>query len=353
VVKALFTGQLLCVGIAGARLSRGERRAFARFKPGAVILFKRNYDDPAHLAALCREIHRSCQPAPLISVDQEGGRVARLGHPFIRLAAGRALRRQHTPAEVEELVAAMAAELHGVGIEINFAPVLDVLTNPANQPIGERAFGTTASVVEHYGLAFMRGLLRGGVVPCGKHFPGHGMVREDSHFELPISRVSQRSLFDVHLQPFGAAIAAGLPMIMLSHVIMPCIDPERPASLSGAMVNEILRRRLGFTGVVTTDDLQMAALGRVGALDDRAAAALEAGVDLVLVCREIEDAESVFATIGRISRSPVMRPRIDASVGRIAALRRLVRTLPVGRSAAFFARLRDDNDDNIVGPSGA
>lgn len=334
-ISARVHGQLLGVGVAGTRLSPGERHAFKHFTPGAVILFKRNYADREQLTALCDEIHRACEPAPLVAVDQEGGRVARFGPPFMRLDPARTLGRRHTPAEVQGLAAAMARELRAAGIEIDFAPVLDVLTNPANEVIGDRAFGTTAKTVTRYGLAFMRGLLGGGVVPCGKHFPGHGNVREDSHFELPVSQVRRRSLFEVHLKPFAAAIAADIPMIMLAHVMVPWIDPVRPASLSAALVNGILRQRLGFGGVVVTDDLQMEALRAVGTLEDRAAAALEAGADLILVCRAIEAAEGVFTALDRLAESRVLRAGLNASIRRIAALRRLARRLPDTRPAAF------------------
>jgi beta-N-acetylhexosaminidase len=318
-------GQLICVGVAGTRLSPGERRALKRFTPGAVILFKRNYKDRAQLTALCAEIHRACEPAPLIAVDQEGGRVVRFGAPFMHLDAARTLARWHTPNEVEELAASMALELRAAGVAIDFAPVLDVLTNPANQVIGDRAFGTTAKTVTRHGLAFMRGLLRGGVAPCGKHFPGHGNVREDSHFELPVSQVRRRSLFDVHLKPFVAAIAAGIPMIMLAHVMIPWIDPARPASLSPAVVNGILRQQLGFAGVVATDDLQMEALHGIGGLEERTAAALEAGADLILVCRPIAETERVFVILKRLSQSPALRASMNASARRITALRHLMR----------------------------
>ena len=318
-------GQLVCVGVAGTQLSPGERRAFKQLTPGAVILFKRNYEDRAQLTALCDQIHRACDPAPLVAVDQEGGRVVRFGPPFMHLDAARTLARRHTPTQVEELAAAMARELRAAGVAIAFAPVLDVLTNPANEVIGDRAFGTTAKAVTRYGLAFMRGLLRGGVAPCGKHFPGHGNVREDSHFELPVSQVRRRSFFDVHLRPFAAAIAAGLPMIMLAHLMIRWLDPLRPASLSAALVNGILRERLGFTGVVATDDLQMEALRAVGTLEDRAAAAVEAGADLILVCRAIEATAGVFTILERLSQSPALHQSMQASARRIKALRGLAR----------------------------
>lgn len=327
-IDAELPGQLLCVGLAGTRLAPGERRALARLAPGAVILFKRNYESRGQIIELCDAIHRACEPAPLISVDQEGGRVIRLGAPFLRLDAARTLARRHTPAQLQELAESMARELRAAGVAIDFAPVLDVLTNPANEVIGDRAFGTTAKTVTRYGLAFMRGLMRGGVVPCGKHFPGHGNVREDSHFDLPVSRVRRRSLFDVHLRPFMAAIAAGVPMIMLAHLMIPWLDAARPASLSAALVDRILRERLGFGGVVATDDLQMEALRAFGPLENRAAAALEAGADLLLVCREVESAEGVFRALGRLAESRVMRARMKASARRIAALRRLARGLP-------------------------
>lgn len=318
-------GQVLCVGIGGPRLTAAERRVLKRVAPGAVILFKRNYEEREQLIALCDEIHRACEPEPLIAVDQEGGRVVRFGAPFIHLAAARELAQRHSPDQLRELAAAMARELRTAGVAIDFAPVLDVLTNPANRVIGDRAFGANADRVTRYGLAFMRGLADGGVIPCGKHFPGHGNVREDSHFELPVSKVRQGSLDAVHLKPFIAAVAARVPIIMIAHLMVPVIDRDRPASLSRRVIEGLLREQLEFDGVVASDDLQMEALHDFGTLDERSLAALEAGNDLLLVCKEIEAAATVFAALERSRRHDTVATRVAAAARRIARLRQLAR----------------------------
>jgi beta-N-acetylhexosaminidase len=322
--RTALSGSVLCVGIAGPRLSAAERRTLKRIVPGAVILFKRNYESRGQLVALCAEIHRACNPPPLIAVDQEGGRVIRFGGPFLRLDAARTLARRHTPDEVRGLAEAMGRELRAAGIAIDFAPVLDVLTNPANEVIGDRGFGSSADRVTRYGLAFMRGLADGGVIPCAKHFPGHGNVREDSHLELPVSRARRHSLREVHLRPFVAAIAAGAPIIMIAHLMVPVIDRYRPASLSRRIIEGLLREQLGFDGVVASDDLQMEALREFGRLEERALAALEAGTDMLLVCKEIEAATTVFAAIERKRKSDAIAARISTAARRIAKLRRLV-----------------------------
>lgn len=316
-----LAARLLCVGLAGAQITTGEQRALKRLKPGAVILFKRNYESRDQLVELCAAIHQASDPPPLIAVDQEGGRVARFGPPFMRLEVARVLAQKHTPAEVQELAAAMGRELCSAGIDIDFAPVLDVLTNPSSEAIGDRAFGATADEVSRYGLAFTRGLISGGVIPCAKHFPGHGNVREDSHRELPTSHATQSELFDLHLKPFVDAIATGVPMIMVAHLMTPIIDNARPASLSARHINELLRSKLGFDGVIATDDLQMGALDAFGSIEERSVLALEAGADLLLVCREIEAVEGVFRAMEKLAHSDAMSPLIQASAGRIERLR--------------------------------
>jgi beta-N-acetylhexosaminidase len=314
---------MLCVGVAGPALSPGERKTLKRFGPGAIILFKRNYADRAQLRELCRDLHRLYDPPPFVAVDQEGGRVIRFGPPFIQLAPARELARVHAPPAIEALARAMGAELRAAGIDLDFAPVLDVVTNPANDVIGDRAFGRTAARVIAGGLAFMRGLRSAGIIPCAKHFPGHGNVQEDSHRELPVSHCSRRSLFEVHLKPFVAAIAAGVPMIMMAHLMTPLIDQQRPASLSRPHIEGLLRKRLGFGGVIATDDLQMGALEATGALADRCVAALEAGADLLLACRPVEELAEVFVALAQRAKSPAMGPRLAASVERLERLRQI------------------------------
>jgi beta-N-acetylhexosaminidase len=188
--------------------------------------------------------------------------------------------------------AALAAELKAVGITLDYAPVLDILTNPKNPVIGDRAFADDAAMVGKLGAAIVRGLQDNGVAACGKHFPGHGDTSVDSHFELPIVEHPPDRIRRVESVPFQEAIAAGVAFIMTAHVLVPSLDDEQPATLSRRIVYDMLRDELGFAGVILTDDLEMKALAATYSVPDAAVQAIAAGCDGVLVCRHLVDQRS-------------------------------------------------------------
>src|SRR5919198_2714969 len=194
----------------------------------------------------------------------------------------------------EALGRAMGRELAAVGIDLDFAPVLDVWSNPRNRVIGDRAFGSDPARVARHALAFARGLARAGVLACGKHFPGHGASVGDSHFVLPRVRRSRRALAAVDLLPFARAIAAGIPALMTAHVLYPALDPRRPATLSPAICRDLLRHRLGFRGVLFSDDLEMQALAARQTPPRAAVQALQAGCDMLLVCQSLDAARTAI-----------------------------------------------------------
>ncbi|HEX7843696.1 MAG TPA: beta-N-acetylhexosaminidase, partial [Kofleriaceae bacterium] len=299
-------GQLLWIGFPGPVVTRKLRGKLDRGEAGATIVFKRNLTitaapgeggaagercDLDALVALTGELHRRAPdgtPA-LIIVDQEGGPVQRVRRPATRWPAMAAHDRFSPPedAELAEAVGrAIGDELAGLGFDIDFAPVLDVHTNPANPIIGERAFGTDAEAVARRALAFARGLEAAGVLPCGKHFPGHGDTATDSHLELPRIDHGWDRLERVELLPFRRAAAAGLPMIMTAHIVFAALDPARPATLSEAVVTGLLRHRLGYRGVILSDDLDMRAIADHMGAGPAAVAAVRAGCDVVLLCKD-------------------------------------------------------------------
>jgi len=302
-------GRLLFVGIPGPTLDDATRARLEELHPGGVVLFRRNVGSPAVIAALTEALH-SLSSQPLVAIDHEGGRVLRLSAPFTQFPPAAAVGRCRDVDCAYRVGRAMAAELASVGIDLSFAPVLDVHSNPANPVIGDRAFGSDPELVSALGIAMMRGLRDGGLIPCGKHFPGHGDTETDSHLELPVVRRSRQELERTELVPFRAAIAAGVPMLMTAHVLYPALDTEHPATLSHAIVTALLREQLGFAGVVASDDMEMRAIGDHHDIGDAAVASLRAGVDVLLVCQDLGKATRVHAAIADALR----RGELDAKM---------------------------------------
>jgi len=277
--------QLLIAGFDGQQVP-AELRSLAReFGLGGVILFGRNVGEPEQVAELCFEAARLVpQLPPWVSVDQEGGRVARLKAPFTEWPAMATLGRSADVQLAERFARALASELRAVGITLDYAPVLDIHTNPKNPVIGDRALSDQAEEVARLGAAIVAALQAGGVAACGKHFPGHGDTQTDSHLELPLVEHPLERLRSVEFVPFKAAIAAGVATMMTAHVFMPALDEKRPATLSRRIVFDLLRDELGFEGVILSDDLEMKAIATTYAVPSAAVLAVSAGCDGILIC---------------------------------------------------------------------
>ena len=230
---------------------------------------------------------------------------------------------------------AIGDELAALGLDVDFAPVLDVHTNPANPIIGDRAFGTDAEAVARRALAFARGLDAAGVIACGKHFPGHGDTATDSHLELPRIDHGWDRLERVELEPFRRAAAAGMPMIMTAHVVFAALDPARPATLSPEVVTGLLRGRLGYRGVIVSDDLDMRAIADHMGVGAAAVAAIRAGCDVLLLCKdERHQAEAEAALIREAEADGELRRRIGESAARVRALKQAHAAARAARPAA-------------------
>jgi beta-N-acetylhexosaminidase len=340
-----LAGRLVMTGFPGTDLDAATGAALRRLAPSGVILFARNFRDVDQLRRLNEQLH-GLPSQPLIAVDQEGGRVARLGPPFTVFPPARDVGRGGDPALAEAVGRALALELGGVGIDVDFAPVLDVDSNPANPVIGDRAFAARPQEVAACATAFLRGLAAGGLIGCGKHFPGHGDTDVDSHVDLPTVRRDRAGLDAIELLPFRAAIAAGVPMLMTAHVLCPALDASRPATLSPAILRDLLRAELGFHGVIVSDDLEMGAVRRHAAVEDAAVAALAAGVDWLLVGNDLDlsvrTAERVAAAIDGGRLDGAVLSAAAARIGRLAALRRPhdAPALPVEAHRALADRIR-------------
>ena len=247
-------GQLFMVGFLGTSVTPDLASFIKEYKPGGVILFSRNLESVEQMVELTNDL-QACSPhSPLlISIDQEGGRVSRLPKGFTIFPPCDLLGRCNSTELAYAAAATIAKELRAVGVNMNMAPVLDVNSNPDNPVIGDRAFGTTPDVVCELGLATAAGLQDNKVVACGKHFPGHGDTNADSHKELPVVEASRERLEAVELLPFRRLVEKGIASMMTAHVLYRALDHELPATLSPTIINDFLRRKLRYDGVVLTE----------------------------------------------------------------------------------------------------
>ncbi len=336
-----FWGQLLMVGVPGLRLDAVAREMVRDLQVGGVILFARNIESPEQVWELCRDLQQEALAASglplLISVDQEGGPVQRFKAPFTIVPPARQLGLEAQAPRVETLARQTARELALMGVNMDLAPVLDVARGP-DCPLWERSYGQDPELVARLGAAAIRGYLAGGVLPVGKHFPGLGDTRVDSHVDLPLSQSGDPAR-EQEMIPFRAAVAAGLPAIMTAHMVVPEWD-SRAATLSSVILQEKLRRDLGFDGVIITDDLEMGAIATRQSASAGAREALAAGADHLLICNNWE---AIRETVHLLQGDAALAPRAEAAGRRVRLLRqRIILPLPGIREVKDFFRRPGD-----------
>jgi beta-N-acetylhexosaminidase len=315
-------GQFLIGSMPGTSVPVELRSLAKDFDLGGVILFGRNIEAPeqvVELSADCEALGRT-MPA-WVSVDQEGGRVARLKEPFTKWPPMATLGRAGTESEAlaGRFAKALAEELLAVGITLDYAPVLDIHTNPKNPVIGDRALAERAEDVARLGGVIIRALQGAGLAACGKHFPGHGDTSTDSHFELPLVEHTPDRLRAIEFEPFRAAIVEHVAFIMTAHVLVPELDAEKPATLSPKVVQRLLRDELKFDGVILSDDLEMKAVSAHYAVPDAAVQAIQAGCDAVLVCQGDVDlqARTLEALVKAVESGVIPAKRFDDAFMRL------------------------------------
>lgn len=331
-----MVGQLFILGFDGTEPSE-ELQDFIRYlHPGGVVLLRRNIRNPLQLSSLIATLQAASPSLPLfIAVDQEGGRVSRLDPPFTQFPSPSRLGTTGSAELAYQMGAAIGRELRAVGINMNFAPVLDVNTNPLNPVIGDRAFGAAPDLVAKLGVSFFRGLNEQGVISVGKHFPGHGDTSLDSHETLPIVLHQKERLEAVELQPFAKAIEVGIPALMTAHVLYPSLDPWYPATLSKAILTDLLRGELGFQGLIISDDLEMKAISDRYRAGEAALRFLEAGGDLVLICHPLERQLEAVKAVKHAGREE----RVEESFRRIKAVKERYLAAPRPASPEMIAEV--------------
>jgi beta-N-acetylhexosaminidase len=274
-------GQSFITGITGTSLLDEERQFLEKENIGGVILFTDNYESPAQLAELINEIQKCRNEYPLfISVDHEGGRVIRFKQDFIQFPAMLKLSRLDSPKLVFSAAKIMAEELTAVGVNLNFSPVCDILTNPDNKVIGDRAFGEDEETVSKYVSSVIRGFQTNGLIACAKHFPGHGGTTKDSHFDLPLVKDSLDSLREREFQPFIKSIKSRVEFLMMAHLRVDCIDEDLPTTLS-KKAYDIIRDELRFNKIIISDDMEMGAIEKHFTAGEAGIMALNAGADII------------------------------------------------------------------------
>lgn len=338
-------GSLLIVGFNGRDLSASCRNFLEKWDLGGVILFKRNIESLEQVAELNQSIYLTAKVPPIVSVDHEGGNVFRLPEPFTEFPpmgrVGRACVEENDFSIAEKVGEAIGRELASVGFNVNWAPVLDVNSNPDNPIIGARAFSSDPEDVARAACRFLEGLQESGVLGCGKHFPGHGDTFEDSHKTLPVVDKDLWALKAMELHPFEEAIADQIPMIMTAHVRFPSLDPHWPATLSEKILSGLLRKEMAYEGLIVSDDMFMKGIADEWPLEEAAERFFRAGGDLLMLCHAESTQRRVAAHLVHLAeKDGNFRALLEDRLKRVQALRPRLRQ---GTDLALFERYRGNH----------
>ncbi len=322
-------GQMLIVGFDGYAVNEPVRSMIRNYHVGGIILYSYNVESPSQLLALVNTLKsvNSVNRIPLfISVDEEGGRVSRMPAALKKFPSNAVIGSKNNGELSYKIGYTLARVIRAFGFNMDFAPVLDINSNPANPVIGDRSFGANPQIVSELGVQTMKGIQAGGVIPVIKHFPGHGDTSVDSHVGLPVVNNDLNRLKSFELVPFAEAVRNGADAVMVAHILLNKIDPANPSSLSRTIITDILRNQLHFTGVVITDDMTMGAIVQNYDLGNAAVKAVNAGSDIVLVSRGYENEVKVFNALkNAVQNGTIPGQRVNDSVYRILRLKRKYR----------------------------
>lgn len=318
-------GQLVIVGVDGYENDEHSKQLIEKYHVGGFILFKTNIQDSKQMLSLLNSLKESnsVNKTPLfLSIDEEGGRVSRMPDEFLKFPTNKKIGELNDSNLSFQIGSIIGEELKSFGLNMNFAPVLDINSNPKNPVIGDRSFGNDANIVSELGIQTMKGLKSQNIISVVKHFPGHGDTSVDSHIGLPKVNNDIDRLKSFELVPFSAAIENKVDAIMIAHILLPKIDAENPASFSKTIISDILRKDMNFDGVVITDDFTMGAIVKNYDIGEAALKSIQAGSDIVLVCHEFDKQETVINALKTAAETgKISLDRIDQSVYRILKLK--------------------------------
>lgn len=310
-------GHLIVAGFEGTTVTPALQQAVEEHFISNVILFSKNITSDAQLRDFTTQFHALAHNEPLsLSIDEEGGNVSRLPNELASIPTAATLAQRYSVDEVQQIAQHIGKALAAYGIHVDFAPVMDVNSNPNNPVIGTRSFSSNPQTAADYALAFHRGLLAANITTSAKHFPGHGDTDVDSHLALPVLQQSRQELEQTELIPFRRAIEANVPMIMVGHLLVPALDAQYPASLSKKVMTDLLRNELGYSGIIITDDVTMQALDLP--IENIAVQTIAAGADIVLVGHDLQKALAAQqAIIAAVKSGELSEQRVNNSVLRV------------------------------------
>jgi len=319
-------GQLVLVGLDGYVNDENSTYLIEKYRVGGFVLLKQNVKDTEQLLELMNSLKKTnaANKIPLfLAIDEEGGRISRLPDDFKKLPSSGRIGQANDKRLAYQAGSLLAEMLKTIGLNMNFAPVLDINSNPENPVIGDRAFGVSSELVTELGMEAMSGIKAQGIIPVIKHFPGHGDTDVDSHVGLPVVEASLSRLESFELIPFKTAIENQADAIMIAHILLPKIDPNNPASFSKPIITDLLRKKMNFDGVVITDDLTMGAVVNNYDLGEAAVESLKAGSDIILVCHDYEKEVRVIEAIKKaVETGKITEERVDESLYRILSLKK-------------------------------
>jgi len=318
-------GQMFIVGFKGYEVHESIQTMLQKYHVGGVILFGNNIKSADQLLQLVnslKDIHTENELPLFISVDEEGGRISRMPPQLHKLPSSESIGEVNNSEFSYNIGNVIAEEIKTFGFNMDFAPVLDIFSNPKNTVIGDRAFGKDAETVSKLGVQTMKGIKAGGIIPVVKHFPGHGDTQVDSHVGLPSVSYDMERLKSFEFVPFKTAIDSQADAVMISHILLERIDPENPASLSKTVITDLLREQMNFDGVVITDDMTMGAIEKNYIISDAVVKSVNAGSDIILVCHGYDNQVNVMDTLKvAVENGSVSEERIDESVCRVLKLK--------------------------------
>ncbi|RPJ94783.1 beta-N-acetylhexosaminidase [Rummeliibacillus sp. TYF005] len=318
-------GQMILAGISGTTMDANTKKLVNQFHIGGIIFYKNNFNTPAQTIQLVNQLktENSSRLPLFLSTDQEGGRVTRLPGGLTNFPTNEQIGKVNNREFSYKIGTLLGRELKEFGLNLDFAPVLDINSNPNNPVIGDRSFGNNLEIVSELGIQTMKGIQSQNVIPTIKHFPGHGDTSVDSHLDLPIVNKSLKELKELELIPFERAIDDGADVVMVAHILLPKLDKTNPASMSKAIMTDLLRNKLSFNGVIITDDMTMGAITEHFDIGKAAVESVKAGSDIILVGHNYDNVVKIIASLKRaVQNGEISEQRLNESTERIIQLKR-------------------------------